>query len=201
MLRASSSGPSEEGGSEPADTTASSRTLDDLARLALKGGPADLRAFLQAIAPLVRRICRGVMGRDNPDLEDAIQDSLIDVARALGRFRFEASIAQYVTRVAMRRAISSRRRTRLRWKQHASLAATEPTGLSYDVSAVGRIDWSHKMLDDLNEEQATALSLRVMLGHSIEEIASITGVSVNTVKTRLRLGKNQLRRLLDERGR
>jgi len=200
MLRASSSRPPEEGDSEPAGPAATS-TLDDLARLALRGGPADLREFLQAIAPLVRRICRGVMGRDNPDLEDAIQDSLIDVARALRQFRFEASISHYVTRMAIRRAISSRRRTRLRWKQQASLATKEPTGLAYEGPAVGRIHWARKMLDDLNEDQATALLLRVMLGHSIEEIASITGVSVNTVKTRLRLGKNQLRRRLEKTGR
>jgi DNA-directed RNA polymerase specialized sigma24 family protein len=35
------------------------------------------------------------------------------------------------------------------------------------------------LLDDMNEE-AMALLPHVMLGHSIEEIASITGVSANT---------------------
>jgi DNA-directed RNA polymerase specialized sigma24 family protein len=44
------------------------------------------------------------------------------------------------------------------------------------------------------------LRLRLMLGHSIDEIASITGVSVNTVKTRLRLGKNRLREQLERSG-
>ena len=56
------------------------------------------------------------------------------------------------------------------------------------------------LLDDLNESQATVLLLRLMLGHSINEIACITGVPANTVKTRLRLGKNQLRRWLERKG-
>jgi RNA polymerase sigma-70 factor (ECF subfamily) len=63
-----------------------------------------------------------------------------------------------------------------------------------------RADLVRKLLDELNETQSTVLRLRLMLGHSIGEIASITGVSVNTVKTRLRLGKNQLRRWLKRSG-
>jgi DNA-directed RNA polymerase specialized sigma24 family protein len=43
--------------------------------------------------------------------------------------------------------------------------------------------------------------MRVVIGLSIEEIAEATEVSVNTVKTRLRLGKNTLRRsLVDHAG-
>ena len=38
--------------------------------------------------------------------------------------------------------------------------------------------------------------MRVVLGFTVEEIALATDVSVNTVKTRLRLGKNTLRKSL-----
>jgi DNA-directed RNA polymerase specialized sigma24 family protein len=38
--------------------------------------------------------------------------------------------------------------------------------------------------------------MRVVLGFTVEEIAHATDVSVNTVKTRLRLGKKSLRKLL-----
>jgi RNA polymerase sigma-70 factor (ECF subfamily) len=44
--------------------------------------------------------------------------------------------------------------------------------------------------------QAETLVMRVVLGFSVEEIAVATDVSVNTVKTRLRLGKKTLRQLL-----
>jgi RNA polymerase sigma-70 factor (ECF subfamily) len=44
--------------------------------------------------------------------------------------------------------------------------------------------------------QAETLIMRIVLGFSVEEIAASTDVSVNTVKTRLRLGKNALRELL-----
>lgn len=172
--------------------------LNEIAADARRGDPFALRKFLNAAAPMVRRICRGILCREDPDLEDAIQECLIDVARALSRFRFESDVSHYVTKIAVRRAIAVRRRARARSKQQATLdpSLLAAAGASPDARA-GLVRW---LLDELNEAQASALLLRVMLGHSIEEIAAITGVSVNTVKTRLRLGKTQLRRWLERRG-
>ena len=175
-------------------------SLNDVVREALRGDPLALRDFLRAVAPVVRRICRGVMGREDPELEDAAQECLIDVARALPHFRFESEVSHYVTKIAMRRAIAARQRTRARARQHTGLDAAALSGANLDGAPDAHADLVRHLLDNINEEQATALLLRVMLGHSIEEIASITGVSANTVKTRLLLGKKQLRRWLERRG-
>jgi DNA-directed RNA polymerase specialized sigma24 family protein len=72
--------------------------------------------------------------------------------------------------------------------------------VSADDGTDSRADLLRNLLDDLRKEQANALRLRLMLGHSIGEIAGITGVSQNTVKNRLRLGKIQLRRWLKRMG-
>ena len=203
MLRPSRAAPLEvlEGGhGKEAQVAAKDAALDDGARAALGGDPAALREFLRAVAPLVRRVCRGVMGRDNPELEDAIQDCLIDVARALPQFRFEGTVAHYVTKIAMRRAIATRDRARALAKQHATLDASNLPVASMDRTPAAHAELVSNLLDDLNEAQAKALLMRIMLGHSIDEIASMTGVSVNTVKTRLRLAKEQLRRWLQRRG-
>jgi RNA polymerase sigma-70 factor (ECF subfamily) len=181
--------------SRPADSE-----LDDRARAALGGDASALRTFLGAVVPIVRRVCRGVMGRDNPELEDAIQDGLIDVARALPQFRFEGSASHYVTKIAMRRAIACRQRARDRSKQQATLEPSALPAATFDAAREGRADLVRNLLDALNEEQAKALLLHIVLGHSTEEVAAMTGVSVNTVKKRLRLGKEQLRRLLKRSG-
>jgi RNA polymerase sigma-70 factor (ECF subfamily) len=174
--------------------------LDDRARAALDGDPTALRSFLAAVAPIVRRVCRGVMGRDNPELEDAIQDCLIDVARALSQFRSEGKASHYVTKIAMRRAIACRQRARAQSQQRSTLEPAALAATTFDPALEARANLVRSLLDALNEEQAKALLLHVMLGHSTEEIAIMTGVSVNTVKTRLRLGKEQLRRLLKRNG-
>ena len=78
--------------------------------------------------------------------------------------------------------------------------AFRPLRRAFRPAQEARADLVRNLLDALNEEQAKALLLYVMLGHSTEEIAVITGVSANTVKTRLRLGKEQLRRWLERSG-
>jgi len=176
------------------------RELNDLVRTALLGDPLSVRQFLSAITPLVCTVCRGVMGRQHPDLEDAIQDCLVDVVRALPQFRFECDAKHYVTKVALRRAIAARQRARDLSAKLATMDAHDLSVVSVDDGTEARADLVRNLLDELNKEQANVLRLRLMLGHSIEEIAGITGVSPNTVKTRLRLGKIQLRRWLERRG-
>jgi RNA polymerase sigma-70 factor (ECF subfamily) len=140
------------------------------------------------------------MGRESQDLEDAIQDCLIDVVRALPQFRFEADVSHYVTKITMRRAIATRQRARARSKPIVPLDSHPLPSGHFDDGREARVDLVRNLLDDLSEAQTTVLRLRLMLGHSIDEIACMTGVSVNTVKTRLRLGKNQLRRWLERNG-
>ena len=53
------------------------------------------------------------------------------------------------------------------------------------------------LLDDLPPEQAEALALRTMLGWSLEEIARASAAPVNTVRSRLRLAKESLRRKIE----
>jgi RNA polymerase sigma-70 factor (ECF subfamily) len=203
MVSASEADPLEDRGNAEAAATSKAPVSDGLnaqAREALRGDPFAVRSFLHAIAPLVRSICRGIMGRQHADIEDAIQDSLIDVVRALPQFRFEADVSHYVTKITMRRAIATRERARARLRRHAAMDENAPSVATFDDGVEARADLVRNLLDDLSEEQATVLRLRLMLGHSMGEIASITGVSINTVKTRLRLGKTQLRRRLERSG-
>jgi RNA polymerase sigma-70 factor (ECF subfamily) len=192
--------PAEGGTPEERCRTATAEDLNALVREALRGDAFALRKLLQSIAPLVRSICRGVMGRDCQDLEDTIQDCLIDVVRALPHFRFEADFTHYITKITIRRAIATRQRIRARAKPLVAVALHSLPDAKADDAVESRADLVRNLLDELSEAQSTVVRLRLMLGHSIGEIASMTGVSVNTVKTRLRLGKNQLRRWLTRKG-
>jgi RNA polymerase sigma-70 factor (ECF subfamily) len=53
------------------------------------------------------------------------------------------------------------------------------------------------LLEDLPEEQADVLALRVVLGLSLEEVAQATGAPLNTVRSRVRLAKEALRRRIE----
>lgn len=172
--------------------------LEALAREALGQAPEAVRRFLLAISPAVGRACRGVLGPRHADLEDTIQESLIDVMRGLPSYRFEGHLVGFVTKVGVRRALMSRRRSvaRIRHLQllddlHDELPVTDPNAGEIEQAEVMR-----DLLRRVRPIQAETLVMRVVLGFSVEEIAVATDVSVNTVKTRLRLGKKTLRQLL-----
>jgi len=189
----------------PVAQPASNRAADadelaDLARAALDGAPDAVRVFLRKISPVIRRTCRGALGPGHPDLEDTVQDCLVDVVQALPKYRFEGSVLHYVTKISLRRAIASRRRGTARAQHLRLLEDLQESPPVVDDNITGEREQSETvrtLIRRLHPQQSETLVLRVVLGFSIEEIAAITNAPVNTVKTRLRLGKNALRALLD----
>jgi RNA polymerase sigma-70 factor (ECF subfamily) len=172
--------------------------LEALAREALGRDPEAVRRFLLAIAPAIGRACRGVMGARHPDLEDTIQECLVDVTRGLSSYRFEGSLLGFVTKIAVRRALVSRRRSvaRIRHLQLLDDLRDEAPVADASVGELERAEVMRDLIHRVRPIQAETLVMRVVLGFTVEEIALATGVSVNTVKTRLRLGKKSLRKLL-----
>jgi len=179
--------------------------LTALAKEALGNDPDKVRKFLDAIAPTVRRTCRGVLGHTHPDLEDAVQESLVDLVRALPHYRFEADVSRYAAKIALRVAIAERKKGRAR-AQNLNLfehngGTRNPSLDSTGVVAEVECSWLVSLIvQKLKRVQTEAVLLRFFLGCSVEEIASITGVPLNTAKTRLRTGKDNLRRFLEKRG-
>ena len=172
--------------------------LDALAREALAQDPEAVRRFLLAIAPAIWRACRGVMGSRHTDLEDTIQECFVDVTRGLPSYRFEGSLLGFVTKIAVRRALAHRRRSveRLRNLQLLDDLNDEAPVADGNVGEIERAEVMRDLIRRLRPIQAETLVMRVVLGFTVEEIALATEVSANTVKTRLRLGKNSLRKLL-----
>ena len=173
-----------------------------LARLAGSGDPAATRRFLLLMRPTLSRVVNGVLGARHPDVDDVIQQSLIAVLQALGAFRGECHPAGYASRIALHVALRARRNAALRRARNQSLAqisAADPDveWPGCEVSAERRKSALRDLLADLPEDQADALGLRVMLGWSLEDVAQATGAPLNTVRSRVRLGKEALRRRIE----
>lgn len=173
-----------------------------LARRAAGGDVAAVREFLRYIWPTLTRVVTGVLGSQHPDADDVVQQALLAVVQALSAFRGDCHPAGYGSRIALRVALRARRRARLDAERRSTLARlslgdNEPTeGVGF---AERRRRVLRDLLEELPEEQADALALRVMLGWSLEETADASGVPVNTVRSRVRLAKQALRRRLEER--
>jgi RNA polymerase sigma factor (sigma-70 family) len=178
--------------------------LLDLTRSAIAGDPGAMRRLVDAVAPAVYNVARAVLGVSNADAQDAAQESLVAFVEALERFRGESGVQHFACRVALHVSVSARRRARSRRSTADAfggdaLALQPATGRSEEeLSAARRRNVLRSLIDTLPEEQAETIGLRFMLGCSLREVAEVTGVPENTVRSRLRLAKEALRRRIEE---
>lgn len=174
---------------------------ETLARLAAAGDTAAIAALLRVVAPAMLRVVRGVLGPRSADIDDALQQSLIALINALPAFRAECAPTGYACRIAFRVALALRRRVRRDDREREQLATADgpPEALppSHSLEAARRTAVMRALLDEIPTEQAEALAMRTILGWSREEIAQMSGVPVNTVRSRLRLAKEALRRKIE----
>src|SRR5262245_37866958 len=180
------------------------RGVDPHAELALAAADGDLtamRRLLDAVAPRVLRVVRSVLGAACPDAEDVAQESLIALVRALPAFRGECPAGGYAARIAVRTAIAARKRSSWREQRLRDLpreeAEIEPPAAERFAAELRR-RLMRELLLDLPAGQAEALALRVVLGCSLEEIASATSTPLNTVRSRLRLAKQALKQRIED---
>jgi RNA polymerase sigma-70 factor (ECF subfamily) len=182
-------------------------TRDELAGLAdavAKGDRQATRTFISRVAPTIRGAVRAVLGRESADVDDVTQEATMGLLDALARFRGECSVTQFARRVAVLTALAARRRraTAARFTV-ADDRAAERVAVSSDGSplaqleAARRRETARRLLDDMPDVIAETLVLYFILGHDAEEIAAMTGAPVNTIWTRIRLGRQRLRRRLE----
>lgn len=177
-----------------------SDALAEVARAAASGNAAATRTLLVSLGPHLLRTVRRVLGRNNADVEDVLQESASAILDALPRFRGESSVLHFACRVALLTAMNARRRelTRKRLSLRDDSLGVEQLssplpGPDSSLSARAAAALVRELLDSLPLEQAEALALHCVLGYTVAEIAQATSAPQETVRSRLRLAKRVLR--------
>jgi RNA polymerase sigma-70 factor (ECF subfamily) len=167
--------------------------------LALRFGSGDSEAFRilysRHRAPLYRFALR--LTRSRADADEVFQDVWIAVIKGRQRYRPAARFAAYLFAIAHRRvADTARAKSRRAWLwadgDAAAVPAIDPSPLALaENSALGAALSS--ALAALPMEQREAFLLQAEGGLRLDEIAEATGVSRETVKSRLRYANAKLR--------
>jgi RNA polymerase sigma-70 factor (ECF subfamily) len=175
----------------------------DLAARAAHGDVPAMRQLLRSVATSLLAAVRAVVGRNAPDVEDIAQETMVAFVQALPAFRGECSVNHYVSRIAVRTAVAARKR-RVARENRADTLEDEGASEAYATSP-GEEAWAARrraalrgLLEELPEVQAETFALRVALGYSMQEVAAATGAPVNTVRSRLRLAKEALRKRIEQ---
>ncbi len=179
-------------------------TLLEVAKAASFGDEDAIGTLFMEVGGSMLRTIRKVLGRDHPDVEDVAQDAFLALLSSLSTFRAECSVAHFASRVALLTALTARRRLRTRERfddREASIESapdhTSSTPLDRAISNRRRV-LILDLLERLPAPTAEALAMHFVLGYTVDEIASVAGVPSNTVWSRLRLGKQALRRSLSD---
>ena len=164
--------------------------------------PQQTRELLRRVTPRVGRAVYATLGAGHPDADDVIQLSLIAFIQALAAFRGECSPESYACTIAVRTSLAARRRAAV--QRARSGGDVEPDDMVSDaasprdeVASTQRREIFRVLMDQLPDAQAETFLLRVVLGWSLDEVAEATSVPLNTVRSRIRLAKEALRRRIE----
>ena len=169
---------------------------DDLAH---ETAQADTRREFEArltdCGPLAYRVARGVL-RNTADAEDVAQEAMLRAYRQFERLRDRNKFRGWLVRIAFRLALDRLRSAKRRELRDTLWSKPEyqPRPANAEDLAVSNEFQAHldDALAELPEKLRLVLLLAAMEGHTIDEIASMLGVPVGTVKSRIFIARKKL---------
>ena len=174
-----------------------------LGRRLPQGSPADERSAAAPAADLAtvyeahfRYVwrCLRSLGVDDAVLDDAMQDVFVVVQRKLADFDGGAELRTWLYAIALHIARKYRERRR---REPASLETTRPSQPELALAESGertalsneRLALARAVLETLSDDQREVFVLARVEQMSAPEIASVVGVPLNTVYSRLRAAR------------
>ena len=141
---------------------------------------------------MIRAVCHRMV-TNRSDAEDATQNALISIARALPRFDGRARFSTWAYRIATNAALDEIRRTnrRPRPTDDSVLAATMSVGEDASGGLIDRLDLE-TALDKVTPEYRQVLVLRHVADLDYADIAETLELPIGTVRSRLARGRHQL---------
>ena len=156
------------------------------------------REFEERLAecgPLAFRVARGVL-RNTADAEDVAQEALLRAYQSFDRLRDRNRFRAWLVRISFRLALDRLRSAKRREQRDTLWAkpAHQPAPITAEDVAASNQFQAHldRALEELPEKLRLVLLLSAMDGYTIEEIASMMGVPLGTVKSRIFIARKKL---------
>jgi RNA polymerase sigma-70 factor (ECF subfamily) len=175
---------------------------EDTIRQASQGSIESFETIYRTYSGFVYNVTYRVVN-DMDDAQEVTQDVFLTVHRKLESFRGESSFKTWIYRIAVNLAINhAKKRSKeqdrtVEYEENMELS-TPVNPIDEKMDRVGKEKVISMLLGSLNPDQRACLVLRDFEGLSYEEIAETLKVNINTVRSRLKRGRERLLALSKE---
>lgn len=196
----------------PAPTASKSKSEAEveLIERARQGDALAFRTIMERHNQRLYRVARALL-RDEAEAEDAVQEAYLRAFSGLRRFRGEASISTWLTKITLNECLGRKRKQRptvdldaLRMLEGSGAQIIRFPGMSTNSDperSAARIEIRKLLegsIDALPEAFRMVFVMREVEELSIEETAAALGIRPQTVKTRLHRARLMLRTALQD---
>ncbi len=166
----------------------------------------DSRAFQRLVERYEHRVASTVIGMlgAGDEADDVGQEVFVRFFRAMNSYRGEASLATYLTRIAINLSLTALKRrkrmaSRFLRRSERESAATEPAwDPENSLEREARIAAVRLAIGKLKPDHRAVIVLRMIDGYSTKEAAALLGVPPGTVMSRLARAMKSLQVELEE---
>jgi len=183
----------------PSDTVQPSPPLSDSTLLARarEGDGEAFRRLVERYEATVLAVSTGMLGQ-RPEVMDVAQDTFIHFYESLHRFREEAGLKTYLTRIAINRSLDALRRHN-RWRKRLvpsddlEAMAAPACDASAETIQTQQAAFVDQAIQQLPPKYRAVVVLRLVEGYSTEETAALLNLRYGTVLSRLSRARDRLR--------
>ena len=173
-----------------------------LVRRAQSGDETAFREIVERYQSKVFSIIHGIVRQLN-DVEDIAQQVFAKVYFSLRNFDFRSSLITWIYKITVNECFDYLRKKKVRKLVYESdlsedevrrVENTEPPVDRQEPADknLARHDYVLKLLARVSEEERNLLMLKEVEGHSVEELAEMTGMNENTIKVKLFRARQKL---------
>jgi len=192
-------------GEAPRTRTRVDYRASEEAELVRRAQARDELAFREIVERYQAKVYSIIFGilRNRNDAEDIAQQVFAKVYFSMGNFDFRSSLLTWIYKITVNECYDYLRKKRVRKLVYESDFSEEESLLMQNSESamdhrpavdtrLAQRDFVLKLLAKVSEEDRNLMLLKEVEGHSVEELAQMTGMNENTIKVKLFRARQKL---------